>query len=146
MPQLCTDAGPGQDWIGLDVGGANLKAAHSRGQTLSVPFEVWKHPENLSDAIARLASAMPPCSHLALTMTAELCDCFPSKSIGVNAIIDSVIQALPGREVLVWGVDQRFHSVPMVRETPLIAAAANWMALATLCAKLIPEERGLLID
>ena len=46
--------------IGLDVGGANTKAAvvHEDGrvQTVSDPFEVWRAPEALADAILFLAS------------------------------------------------------------------------------------------
>ena len=37
---------------GCDIGGANLKAAHGDGWTRTVPFEVWKRPEELGKAIA----------------------------------------------------------------------------------------------
>ena len=30
--------------IGLDVGGANLKAAHTNGAARSQPFALWKNP------------------------------------------------------------------------------------------------------
>jgi probable H4MPT-linked C1 transfer pathway protein len=140
------DGGDLPGWIAFDVGGANVKAAHSTGRTLSIPFEVWKRPEDLSGAVARLAAALPPSTHVALTMTAELCDCFATKAIGVNSVVDAVVGALPGREARVWGVDQQFHSISEVRRQPLVAAAANWLALATLCARMIPEEQGLLID
>jgi probable H4MPT-linked C1 transfer pathway protein len=146
MFEMNNESGRLQDWVAFDVGGANIKAAHSTGRTLSIPFEVWKHPEDLSDAIARLASALPPSQNLALTMTAELCDCFPTKAIGVNSIVDSVVRAMPGREVRIWCIDQQFHTIAEVRHQPLLAAAANWLALATLCARMIPEQRGLLID
>lgn len=134
------------DWIALDVGGANIKAAHSSGRTLSIPFEVWKRPEDLSAAISRAVPALPPSSHLALTMTAELCDCFPTKAVGVTAILDAVVEAAPDREIRVWCVDERLHTIEEVRRRPLPAAAANWLALATVCARMIPEERGVLID
>ena len=32
-------------WLGFDVGGANIKAAHSSGQARSLPFELWKRPD-----------------------------------------------------------------------------------------------------
>jgi probable H4MPT-linked C1 transfer pathway protein len=137
---------PDSAWLALDVGGANLKAAHSSGGTGSLPFEVWKHPEDLSDAIVRLTSAFPSTSRLALTMTAELCDCFPTRRVGVNAVLDSVVQALPHAETHVWCIDERFHPISDVREDPLLAAAANWLALAKVCAGMIPDRRGMLID
>ena len=31
--------------LGLDIGGANLKAAHTDGTARSVAFPLWKHPE-----------------------------------------------------------------------------------------------------
>jgi probable H4MPT-linked C1 transfer pathway protein len=133
-------------WIALDVGGANIKAAHSGGQALTVPFEVWKRPDELGQAIAAAAAALPSCDRAAVTMTAELCDCYPTKTVGVNAVLDAVVAALAGRSIIVWGVDGEFHSVPEVRREPRLAAAANWLALAMLAARLIPQSRGLLID
>ena len=47
---------PAPPVIGLDVGGANTKAAtvgaDGRVRTVSEPFEVWRSPERLADAIA----------------------------------------------------------------------------------------------
>ncbi len=37
--------------LGLDIGGANLKAAHSNGTARSQPFALWKAPANLADAL-----------------------------------------------------------------------------------------------
>ena len=61
-------------WIGLDIGGANIKAAHIDGAALTVPFEVWKRPEELSRAIASVVASLSPSDAAAITMTAELCD------------------------------------------------------------------------
>src|SRR5262245_36561962 len=79
-------------------------------------------------------------------MTADLSDCFPTKTVGVLSILDAVLAALPGRNVAVWGMDGGFHSIEVVRERPLLAAAGNWLALATLAARLFPNQAGLLID
>jgi probable H4MPT-linked C1 transfer pathway protein len=132
--------------IALDVGGANIKVAHSGGQAFVIPFEVWKRPDELARAIAG-AAAVLPCSDLALvTMTAELCDCYPTKAVGVGSVLDAAIAGLGGCEILVWSIDGEFHSVADVRRNPQIAAAANWLALASLAARLLPETRGILID
>jgi len=133
-------------WIGLDIGGANIKVAHGGGQARTVPFEVWKRPDELGTAIAAAVATLPACDRAAVTMTAELCDCYPTKTVGVNAVLNAVVAALPGCSTIVWGVDGEFHSVEQVRRQPQLAAAANWLALATLAARLIPEARGLLID
>jgi probable H4MPT-linked C1 transfer pathway protein len=133
-------------WIGLDIGGANIKAAHSGGLARNIPFEVWKRPDELGHAIATAVADFPPGGHAAVTMTAELCDCYPTKTVGVNAVLDAVIAGVPGRSIVVWGVDGEFHTVEQARSQPRLAAAANWLALATLAARLIPQARGLLID
>jgi len=133
-------------WLALDVGGANLKAAHSSGQARSLPFELWKQPDELTRSLATLASTLPAADRVALTMTAELCDCYLTKAVGVRAVMDATLAALPGRWTVIWGSDGQFHPVEEVRERPGLAAAANWLALATLAARLIPPGPGLLID
>jgi (4-(4-[2-(gamma-L-glutamylamino)ethyl]phenoxymethyl)furan-2-yl)methanamine synthase len=133
-------------WLALDIGGANLKAAHSAGESRSLPFELWKRPEELPRALASLARTLPPSDRVALTMTAELCDCYPTKAVGVRSVIDGALIAFPGQSTLAWGIDGNFHEVEEVWENPHLAASANWLALATLAARLIPEGAGLLID
>ena len=134
-------------WLGLDVGGANLKAAHSDGSARSVPFALWTQPERLGQALADLADSLSAADRVALTMTAELCDCYPTKAAGVLAVIEAAVEALPARPIFVWGLDGTFHPVEAIRACPALAAAANWLALATLAARLLPDGvPGLLID
>ena len=133
-------------WLALDVGGANLKAAHSGGPARSVPFELWKRPEELAARLADLARSLPDADGVALTMTAELCDCYPTKAAGIRAILDAARALAGGRPLVVWGIDGRFHDGAEIEARPALAAAANWLALATLAARLIPEGSGLVID
>jgi probable H4MPT-linked C1 transfer pathway protein len=133
-------------WMALDVGGANIKAAHSAGLARTLPFELWKRPDELGQVLAALAATFPACDRLALTMTAELCDCYPTKAVGVNAVLDAVLDAFLGHPVEVWGVDGRFHPIDEIRRQPALAAAANWLALSTLAARLVTGGPGLLID
>jgi len=128
------------------VGGANLKAAHSGGLARSASFPVWKEPERLAGAIAELAGAFPPSDRVAVTMTAELCDCFETKREGVLRIVDAIREAIPRRPIAYWGTDGRFHDEDSVRRDPLVAAASNWLALATVAARLVGDGRALLID
>ena len=81
--------------LGLDIGGANLKAATAAGRAVSVPFALWKQPDALPAALASLVSQFPGIEDLAVTMTGELCDCFATKRDGVHAVIDAVV-ALAG--------------------------------------------------
>jgi probable H4MPT-linked C1 transfer pathway protein len=133
-------------WLALDIGGANIKAAHSEGVARVRPFELWKRPEDLPVVVDELIGSFPPSDRLAVTMTAELCDCYPSKASGVTAVLDAVTSVYPSDRIEVWGTDERLHPVEAIRGCPLVAAAANWLALATLAARLVPEGPGLLID
>ncbi len=83
-------------WLGLDIGGANLKAADGRGWAHSVPFALWRNPQGLIGALAALVETAPAAERLAVTMTGELCDCFRSKAEGVRHILAAVVQVARG--------------------------------------------------
>jgi hypothetical protein len=57
--------------IGLDIGGANLKAADVRKHAVSRSFPVWRTPEN-SDKLREILDEFAAPDPLAVTMTAEL--------------------------------------------------------------------------
>lgn len=132
--------------LGLDVGGANLKAVHSGGPARLVPFALWREPQRLPQALAELLAALPPADALAVTMTGELCDCFPTRRDGVLAILDAVEAVAGRRPVHVYTTAGRFAAPEEVRRDPLQAAAANWLALAAFAGRLAPDGPALLID
>jgi probable H4MPT-linked C1 transfer pathway protein len=133
-------------YVGLDIGGANLKVAHANGTAILQPFELWKNPAGLADALRGLLSRLPAYDGLVVTMTGELCDCFESKRQGVNAILDAVEAVRGSTPVLVWQTDGQFVNLPNARERPQHTAAANWLALATFAGRFAPSGYALLID
>lgn len=137
---------PPTDRLALDVGGANLKLAVANGPARSRPFALWKDPGALADNLRATAHGLDVPHSLLLTTTAELCDCFRTKREGVRAVLDAVEAAFPGRELHVWGTDGAFHAPNEIRSNPLVAAAANWLALAEVAARLAGGRRGLLVD
>lgn len=135
--------------VGLDIGGANIKAATADGAAVSLPLPLWKHPERLSAALrAAVAKILPEAAPglLAVTMTGELADCFSSKPDGVAAILDGVAEAFPNVPVAVWQVAGEFVDTGTARAFPLLTAASNWHALATFCGRVVAEGTGVLID
>src|SRR5438094_2423878 len=98
--------------LGLDVGGANLKAATADRRAVSVPFALWKQPDKLPAALAELVAQFPEAEELAVTMTGELCDCFETKRQGVDAILRAVSNASRSRPMHVWSTDGAFVTVP----------------------------------
>jgi probable H4MPT-linked C1 transfer pathway protein len=135
--------------IGLDVGGANTKAAvvdgEERVQIVSEPFEVWRDPQAMTgvieDVVGRLGLDGAP---VALTTTAELVDVFASKREGVLHVLDATERALPGHRLSVLTTDGELISLAEARAEPLRCAAANWMATALLVARSLSD--AILVD
>jgi probable H4MPT-linked C1 transfer pathway protein len=132
--------------LGLDIGGANLKAATVDKRAISNPFALWKQPDRLPAALAELVNQFPDTTELAVTMTGELCDCFETKRAGVHAILTAVQGASGGRPVKVWSTDGVFVTAEEARRDHLKVAAANWHALATFAGRYAPHHGGLLLD
>ena len=133
--------------LGLDIGGANIKAATADGESGSVAFPLWRAPQELTAKLRSLRLLQN--SHpdlIALTMTGELADCFATKSEGVRRIVESVEAAYPGLPVRVWLTSGEFAEPADAVELWNLAAAGNWHALATWSARAVPSGAGLLID
>src|SRR5690242_2774039 len=97
--------------LALDIGGANLKGAHSTGAACLRPFELWKHPASLPGALREFLHTFPAFDLLAVTMTGELCDCFETRRQGVNAILDGVAAVAGQVPIRVWRTDGRLVGV-----------------------------------
>lgn len=132
--------------LGLDIGGANIKAATAAGWAKSVPFPLWKSPETLADALSSLIQQAGSVDALAVTMTGELADCFATKAEGVDRILASVQAAAGDHRVSVWSTDGRFMAPAEANHHPFAVAAANWHALATWVGQRFPCHSALLID
>ncbi len=150
--------------LGLDIGGANIKASDAVWRAISRPFAIWRQPEQLKDRIASILSEYPLTETVAVTMTAELADCFPTKTEGVRFVLDAVEQGIrewtstgrvnsgdnPGRSltvpVIVWSTDGELIAAETAKERPVKVAAGNWHALATWCGQFVPIGTGLLVD
>ncbi|MFO0898790.1 MAG: hydantoinase/oxoprolinase family protein [Pirellulales bacterium] len=133
-------------WLGLDIGGANLKAADGRGFALSRPFPLWQRPGDLAKELAATLAASPAANRLAVTMTGELADCFATKAEGVAAICGAVVQAAARRDVQIYGVDGQFVAPEAALARPLVVAASNWHALAAFAGRFAPAGSALLVD
>jgi probable H4MPT-linked C1 transfer pathway protein len=118
--------------IGIDVGGANLKVATSKGVFLHY-CPLWEE----SPLAGLLKTYASPGEDAAVVMSGELADCFGTKMEGIRFIVDAVHGAFPGARF--YGTDASFHD----RAVPGLAAA-NWLASADY---LLEHRRGaLLVD
>lgn len=146
-PPEARETGPGSVLLGLDVGGAHLKAAllvdgkpRAIGET---SCRLWEGLDRLDAAFSDVLSDWPEPDSVALTMTGELVDLFLDRSTGVLRLLDAVTARFPGRPLLVWSTNG-FLALEAAAATPLAVASANWRATATLLAQRVPA--GILVD
>lgn len=132
--------------VGLDIGGANVKAADLDGRAVTRAFAVWKAPERLGAILSDVLAEFPAVDLLAVTMTAELADCFETKAEGVDFILRAVEAAAGSKPVSVWQTGAEFVSSDVARGIPRLVAAANWHALATWVGRMAPDRAAVLID
>ena len=136
--------------IGWDIGGVNTKLAHVHGgSVLSVlgrPYEIQRDPGALVPLLQEMRARIGGGDGMphAVTMTAELSQCFRTKREGVRFVLDAVESAFPGAAIHVYAVDGRFLKPDDARAQPLSVAAANWAATARAVALHHPD--ALLVD
>lgn len=138
-------------WIGLDIGGANIKAAMANRKTISRPFRFWVQHERLFDELKSVISSFidHEATHVAATMTAELADCFETRQQGVEQIVsclESVCLDLKFPAPVFAGTDICFRTADEAKAQWLKTAAANWAMLARYASRFLKESTGLVID
>lgn len=135
--------------LGLDIGGANTKGSFISTKHGTINdfknaleyFPFWKRNTDqfcqmLSTLRSKLiGSTMLDC--VAVTMTGELSDTYPTKREGVNGILECVCDVFNGTEVQVLDVDARLRSVKAAKAEPIKVAAANWAATGWMVSQYL---------
>lgn len=134
--------------LGVDIGGANLKLADSTGRSLSAAFPMWTRHQQLGASLSALVADFcekfaitRPVTHLAVTMTGELADCFATRREGVSMILDQVALAFPPAATSVYAVGGQWLTPAEAKTSAWSVAASNWYALSKWL--LAAETAGL---
>jgi probable H4MPT-linked C1 transfer pathway protein len=137
---------------GWDIGGAHLKVAQLAGDgsvvaVRQVACPLWHGIGELARACAALK--LPIDAHGAIhavTMTGELCDIFPDRASGVQAIIAEFLKHVgTASRVQIFGGYAGWLSPEVAcGEAATAVASANWLALAAYIAEVVGD--GLLVD
>ncbi|MFX1465884.1 MAG: hydantoinase/oxoprolinase family protein [Promethearchaeota archaeon] len=140
--------------LGLDIGGANTKAAlikYDHGEiqsikTKSIYFPMWKRRQELFSLLKQLKTEF--CNNeldaVGIVMTAELSDTYRTKREGVVDILkvtETVFDNIPIHTIDIFG---KMRDIEDAMRSPLNFAAANWCATAKLVAETF--STGLFID
>jgi probable H4MPT-linked C1 transfer pathway protein len=138
----------------LDIGGANTKACWGNFSALGPPQKlsgcslnhaIYRDPQGLAavlQSIRRKCEVFIAIETVVVTMTAELCDVFASKDEGVNFIVEAVESVYAKIPLYIWTAKGAFATAEIIREQPLQAAAANWLASALALARSSALQGG----
>jgi probable H4MPT-linked C1 transfer pathway protein len=134
--------------IGLDIGGANTKAAFFETEngalkelrTVLEYFPVWKSgKEQLPKLLKKIKSLAGSIEMdgVGVTVTAELSDAYMTKKEGINHVLDSVVQVFGDAPLFVLDVEANLLSVKDAQRVPLRVASANWAATGWMVSQAI---------
>lgn len=136
--------------VGLDVGGAHLKAVLATGvgrvsRVAQVPCPLWKGLEQLHAAIDRIREQFdcPPCM-LAVTMTGELVDHFGDRKEGIDRIAETLRDRFGENEIVYFAGSEGWVLRSGLDGLYARVASANWLASGSFIATRLKD--ALVID
>jgi len=134
--------------IAMDIGGANIKIFDGT-EYRQYYFTLWKKKNKFKNFIEKLKRQHDLKADIyAVTMTAELCDCFENRKEGVTSILDALRKILNGK-FFVLSNDLKSQNLNLLgiddaMKFPYSVASANFVATARYISKF--EKSGILID
>lgn len=134
--------------IGLDIGGAHLKAAlFDEAGTLrdldQWPCPLWQGLDRLEGAVATALNRWGQPRRAAATMTGELADLFDDRADGVRRIAATLSTALPDATLSFFAGPRGLVAEEAVADCADAVASANWYATALVAAE---AGDGVLVD
>jgi probable H4MPT-linked C1 transfer pathway protein len=134
--------------LGLDIGGANTKAAFMKTQdgtmqelrTAMEYFPIWKKgKEQLPKILEKMKKGVVKSAPdgVGVTITAELSDAYMTKKEGIHHVLDCVTEVFGDLPTFVLDVETNLLSVKDARREPLKVASANWAATGWMISQLI---------
>ncbi len=132
--------------LAIDIGGANIKLASSKGHRSETAFPLWRDPEQLVDVLHYELSKYPDADTILAVMTGELADCYPTREAGVRSIATALQHAAGPKNIWWFGLDGAWHPSQTLHSDPARFAASNWLALATFVGQCRPDQGCILLD
>lgn len=132
-------------YLGIDIGGAHLKLVglDTKKKIIHVSYlqcPIWENLNNLSHHLNKLKKSVKIDSVVCcITMSAELCDFFKNRSLGVRKI--SSICNKTGLKFLFFSNRKGYFTKKLC---PNSISSMNWLAPAVFLANLL--ENAILID
>ncbi len=118
-------------FLGIDIGGANLKVATANGKFRITYFPIWKRFGELERELRKIGEEFEP-DRVGVVMTAELSDAFSTKIEGVFKIAE-IAQRIFKPAFL--DLNGELRSYEDVLKDPRMFMASNWVASAKFLLK-----------
>ncbi len=112
-------------FLGIDIGGANLKASDESGDFRLVYLPMWKRFDELRDVLVDIRDEFRP-DAVGIVMTAEISDVFSSKVEGVlkiSSVVEDVFD-----NTLYMDLNGNLRRYDEVVRNPRGFMASNWVA------------------
>ncbi len=109
-------------FLGIDIGGANLKYSDENGNGKIIYFPMWKNARQLRDKLEEIKEETN-LEVVGAVITAELSDAFDNKSEGIKIISQAVKDVF--KKVYFLSVDGKLSDLI---DDPLKYSASNWVA------------------
>jgi hypothetical protein len=134
--------------LGLDIGGANTKAAFMKTQDATMQelrtaleyFPIWKKgKEQLPRVLEKLKTELVSYAldGVGVTITAELSDVYRTKKEGIIHVLDSVKDVFGELLTFVLDIESNLLFVKDAQREPIKVASANWAATGWIISQLI---------
>jgi len=134
--------------LGLDIGGANTKAAFLKTQDATMQelrtaieyFPIWKKgKDQLPKILEKLKKGVVKSAPdgVGVTITAELSDAYWTKKDGIDHVLDCVTEVFGDVPTFVIDVEANLLPVKDARKKPFKVASANWAATGWMISQLI---------
>jgi len=147
--------------LGLDIGGANTKAALIRCDNSKIInsyshieyFPFWEKSSNqiidmfkriVGEIIIQNGLKLKNVTYIALTITAELSDAFQTKKEGINLILDSLNNVFDKEKMYFISTNNEYLDFDKAKSSYMSISAANWVSTSLFLGNFI--KRCILID
>ncbi|MFX1260349.1 MAG: hydantoinase/oxoprolinase family protein [Promethearchaeota archaeon] len=148
--------------LGLDIGGANTKAALVKFQSDIILesfsyieyFPFWeKNLDDIQNMLKRIVKNLivkndfnleKDINFISITTTAELSDAFQTKKEGILLILESLENIFEKEKLFFINKEAKFINFEYTKKEPISIAAANWVSTSLFLGQFISQ--CILID
>ena len=111
-----------------------------------ISFPFWTKHVELVATLTRIRESLGDVDGVAITMTAELADCFENKRQGVHFIVDAVESAFPNTACRFYNTAGELVEAATAKQGWALTAASNWHASAWFLFRQHQLQEGFMID